>query len=122
MSNSTAVPSIDSAVQQQVDQEMSLEWRSAPWRVVIPATLAAVSLVLFFVPMPIVIYEMVGAAGGDFAFYLSQFGAFATLVVAFRTAQVRPLWRLEEALVTAATLWMLCGVAFAVLLGTIGDW
>jgi hypothetical protein len=122
MSNSAAVPSIDPAAKVQVDHEMSLEWRSARWRLAVPATLGVLSLVLAFVQMPVALYEKFGAAGGEFGVYLSLFGALATAVVAVRTAQVRPLERFEKVLVGGAALWLLCGVVVAVLLGTIGGW
>lgn len=122
MSNSAAVPSIDITAKVQVDQEMALEWRRAWWRVVIPATLGVLALVLACLPMPLVLYEAVGTPGADFAVCLSQFGAFATVVVAFRTAQVRPLMLFEKVLVGSAAVWMLCGALFAVLLGVLGGW
>lgn len=123
MTNSVGVSrSIDLVAQHQAEQELALEWRSAWWRVLVPATLAVVSLVFSFLTVPVWLYERTGAVGGEFGVALSGFGAVSTLVVAFRTAQVRPLSRLEKILVGGAALWLIGGLAFAVLLKTIGGW
>ncbi len=123
MTNSVGVPrSIDSAVQQSVEHELSLEWRSARWRLLIPAGLAAISLVSSFLCMPEFMYDVIGAPGQKFGLSLSWFAAFLTVVVAWRTAQARPLVQFEKVLVGGALVWLLPGcvklglVVFAALL------
>ena len=123
MANSVGVPrSIDIAVQRDAERELSLEWRSARWRLLVPAGLAAISLLCSRLHMPQAIYDIVGAPGQNFGVYLSQFAAFLTVVVAWRTAQARPLQRFEKVFVGGALLWFLPGgvklgiVVFAALL------
>jgi hypothetical protein len=111
MANSVGVPrSIDIATQRSADRELSLEWRSARWRVVVPAGLAAVSLLFSQLSMPEWLYQVIGAPGGTFAVYLSRFSALLTVVVAWRTAQARALLGFEQVLVGGAVVWLVGSV------------
>ncbi len=108
MTNSVGVPrSIDSAIQRTVEHELSLEWRSARWRLLVPAGLAAISLVFSFLCMPEFMYNVIGAPGQKFGLYLSRFAALLTVVVAWRTVQARTLLRFEKTLVAGAVVWLL---------------